>query len=118
MKRNRSVRTIPVDNLKHPLPDTNYFGEQIPQKSPDSDESFDAFLSNFLSSNNASSSSSLSWGTDNKNESPQLVKQELERMDKVLTGQEPIPLNYDREEYLEWMDFFPSLWYVSFSLIN
>lgn len=126
MKRNRSIRTLPLDNLnifKHPPPETShndrlYFGEEITQDiCPvfekthilSSDDS-DVILTSIKDWGSKSSSSSLSWGEDSKSEASKQVRDELERMDRVLRGEEPIPSNYDQEEYQEWMDFFPNLW--------
>ncbi|RZC40563.1 hypothetical protein BDFB_008194 [Asbolus verrucosus] len=126
MKRNRNIRTLPLDNLalfKHPPPEASqeklYFGEEIPKdNSPiferthilSSDDSLDTILTGLKDlSTGKSSSSSLSWGDEYKSEASKQVRNELERMDRVLQGLEPIPPNYDEEEYKEWMEFFPNL---------
>jgi hypothetical protein len=120
---------LPLDNLnlfKHPLPEPStpnshdrfYFGEEIKANSPifekthalSSDDSLDAILSSVRDvGNSKSSSSSLSWGEEYKSDASKQVRAELERMDRVLRGEEPIPANYDAEEYEEWMEFFPNL---------
>lgn len=56
-----------------------------------------------------STSSSPSWSDENDGDSSNKIQFELERMDRVLRGIEPIPLQYDVEEYKEWMETFPSL---------
>ncbi|EEZ97383.1 uncharacterized protein LOC657163 [Tribolium castaneum] len=121
MKRNRSIRALPLDNLtlfRHPPPDSLhndrlYFGEEVTQESEktqvlSSDDS-DVILASVRDWGSKSSSSSLSWGEEYKSEASKQVKEELERMDRVLRGEEPIPSHYDQEEYQEWMQFFPNL---------
>lgn len=56
-----------------------------------------------------SSSSSLSWSDDYETETTKKVFDELKVLDRVLKGEIPIPLKCDKEEYEEWMDFFPNL---------
>ena len=122
MKRNRSIRTLPLDNLsilKHPLPDHKYseklyFGEEIPKAVFNEAQFLSSGDSDILVSvrdvGSKSSSSSLSWGEEYKSEASKKLREELERMDGVLRGAEPIPDHYDKEEYEEWMHFFPNLW--------
>ncbi|XP_044263015.1 uncharacterized protein LOC123010303 isoform X2 [Tribolium madens] len=122
MKRNRSIRALPLDNLnlfRHPPPDSShslhndrlYFGEEITQEKTQilSSDDSDVILTNIRDWGSKSSSSSLSWGEEYKSEASKQVRDELERMDRVLRGEEPIPSNYDQEEYQEWMEFFPNL---------
>ncbi|XP_044762412.1 uncharacterized protein LOC123319478 [Coccinella septempunctata] len=54
-------------------------------------------------------SSSPSWSDDNDVEGCRRVQDELEQMDRVLRGLDPIPLHYDVDEYKQWMETFPTL---------
>ncbi|KAJ8911961.1 hypothetical protein NQ315_012772 [Exocentrus adspersus] len=56
-----------------------------------------------------SSSSSLSWSDEYESEISKKVLEELERMDRVLRREEPIPPYYDRDEYEQWMNTFPNI---------
>ncbi|XP_071050885.1 uncharacterized protein [Onthophagus taurus] len=86
-KRNRNVRE--KVEQKHEEIEKMYFDDQ---------QSFDK-----------SSSSSLSWGEDCEQEATLRVKDEYERMHRVLKGLDPIPPNYDKDEYKLWIKTFPSL---------
>ncbi|KAK9878945.1 hypothetical protein WA026_003766 [Henosepilachna vigintioctopunctata] len=55
----------------------------------------------------ASLSTSPSWSDDN--EGSKQVQDELEHMDRILRGIDPIPLHFDIDEYKQWMETFPSL---------
>ncbi|KAL3278757.1 hypothetical protein HHI36_016284 [Cryptolaemus montrouzieri] len=54
-------------------------------------------------------SSSPSWSEDNDTEASRRVQDELDHMDRVLRGIDPIPLHYDMDEYKQWMETFPDL---------
>lgn len=54
-------------------------------------------------------SSSPSWSDDNDVDGCRRVQDELEQMDRVLRGIDPIPLHYDVDEYKQWMETFPTL---------
>lgn len=81
--------------------------------SPSSDKWFnapnDSFSTFDIVSFDKSSSSSLSWSEEIEGESTELVQIELERMERVLQGLEPIPAHYDRSEYELWIKQFPQL---------
>ena len=55
------------------------------------------------------SDSSNSWGAECDLEGTHLVQAEYERMVMVLTGLEPVPDHYDKDEYQLWMKTFPTL---------
>lgn len=54
-------------------------------------------------------SSSPSWSDDNDVDGCRRIQDELEQMDRVLRGVDPIPLHYDVDEYKQWMETFPNL---------
>lgn len=62
-----------------------------------------------ITSDDHSSDSSNSWGAECELEGTHLVQVEYERMIRVLSGLEPVPDHYDKDEYQLWMRTFPSL---------
>lgn len=136
-RKSRNIRTLPSNTsefLRHPPPEhvaekdlpvnfSNeklYFGEDISKThknlseksfNSSSNDSLDLLLKGIRNlGTSKSSSSSLSWGDEcNRDDETVKVQNELELMHRVLNRQEPIPANYDREEYEEWMEFFPNL---------
>ncbi|KAJ8958266.1 hypothetical protein NQ318_017410 [Aromia moschata] len=137
--RNRSVKTLPYDlsnllTVSHKnkyrtnYQEVDYFGENIQDVNttpphmpfPSKDippQSFSALSSGDVDSitlelnklSGLSSSSSLSWSDEYESETTKKVQDELERMDRVLRGEEPIPPHYDKDEYEQWMNIFPDL---------
>lgn len=96
------------------LPPPHWFGEFISSDTnPKINQSNSSFYGDIDIVDNLSvsksSSSSLSWGEDCEIEATQKVKYEYEKMNKVLSGLEPIPPYYDKDEYKLWIKTFPSL---------
>lgn len=134
--RNRSVKILPHDfssliqkfseNKEMKNRNLDYFGENVQDvniQSPytplfsETPQSFSATSNSEIDSitldlnklSGLSSSSSLSWSDEYDSEISQKVLNELERMDRVLQREEPIPLHYDKDEYEQWMNTFPNI---------
>ncbi|XP_018573861.1 uncharacterized protein LOC108912917 [Anoplophora glabripennis] len=135
--RNRSVKILPhdfssliqkfsEDNKEMKNRNLDYFGEniqdvniqspytplftEIPQSfSATSNSEIDSITLDLNKLSGLSSSSSLSWSDEYESEISQKVLNELERMDRVLRREEPIPLHYDKDEYEQWMNTFPNI---------
>lgn len=136
--RNRSVKILPHDfsSLLQKFSENNkntknrnvdYFGENIqdvnihspytplfseipPQSFPTTSNSeIDSITLDLNKLSGLSSSSSLSWSDEFESETSQKVLDELERMDRVLRREEPIPPHYDKDEYEQWMNTFPNI---------
>lgn len=134
--RNRSLKILPHDfssliqkfneNKEMKNRNLDYFGENVQDvniQSPytplfaETPQSFSATSNSEIDSitldlnklSGLSSSSSLSWSDEYDSEISQKVLNELERMDRVLRREEPIPLHYDKDEYEQWMNTFPNI---------
>lgn len=97
-----------------------YFGEKVfPEKnsyngrrssskmSYTSSDEHDRIPSGILDFGATSSSSSQDWTEEFDSEATVKVLEEFKRMEMVLCGFKPIPKNYDRDEYQQWMTTFP-----------
>lgn len=110
--KSRSIRSLPKTYQKG---DKNaYFREELQElkRTPPtvtSESDIDSITLDLNKLGGLSSSSSLSWSDEYESETTKMVHEELERIDRVLRGEEPIPPEYDRDEFEQWMTFFPNV---------
>ncbi|KAF2894171.1 hypothetical protein ILUMI_12004 [Ignelater luminosus] len=112
-QRNTSINPL---SLGEPVPSQhnnyklNKFEKQNNSSSSGEYDNVTSGISDFdIISFGKSSSSSVSWSDEFDTEATQHVQNELERMERVLQGKEPIPPHYNRDEYEQWIKTFPQL---------